>query len=329
MFANTSDVEWHQGEARWHLCFKGREPQEQGKFKVRFLVVNESLTPLLALNATEKMKLLIIHKEHFVNVVEDVNSDLIDKYPDVFNKSPGTLPGKVHLQVDSNSKPVVLQVRKIPAFVREKFKEELKRLESMEVIASLDQLTEWDSQIVVAVNKSGEMLICIDPKPLNTALKREHIPALDARVFTKVNLASEFWHLELDEESSMLTTFPTPYGQYSWLRLPFGLSISSEIFLKHFYQELHGLPSVKCIADDVLIHGTNEADHDGNLEWLMGRCLQKGIKLNSQKLEFKAKEVPFHGHLHTTEGLKPDPEKVRAIVQMPCPERQDNILQLN
>ena len=61
----------------------------------------------------------------------------------------------------------------------------------------------------------------------------------------------------------------------------------------------------------------------------MGRCQQKGIKLNSQKLELKAKEVSFHGQLLTTEGLKPDPEKGRAIVEMPRPEGRDDILWLN
>ena len=75
---------------------------------------------------------------------------------------------------------------------------------------------------MVAVKTSGELRVCIDPKPLNAAaLKREHyqIPVVDnllpdvtgARVFTKVDLASAFWHLELDEESSKLTTFATPY----------------------------------------------------------------------------------------------------------------------
>ena len=49
----------------------------------------------------------------------------------------------------------------------------------------------------------------------------------------------------------------------------------------------------------------------------MRRCQQKGIKLNAEKLEYECKEVPFHGHLLTTAGLKPDPEKVRAIVEMP------------
>ena len=314
-------------------------PKNNEKFKVRCLVVKENLTPLLGLNTTEKMKLLTIHKENFVHVVEKVCDDLLDKYPVVFDKGFGTLPGKVHLQVDPDSKPVILPARKVPVSVREKFKEELRRLESLNVIAPVDQPTEWVSQIVVAVKKSGELRVCIDPKPLNAALKREHyqIPVIDdllpdltdARVFTKVDLASAFWHLELDHESSMITTFATPYGRYRWLRLPFGLSVSSKIFQKRLHQELYDLPGVKCIADDVLIHGTNEADHDSNLEAFMNKCQQKGIKLNSQKLEFKCKEIPFHGHLLTTEGLKPDPEKARAIVEMPRPEKRDDILRLN
>ena len=151
----------------------------------------------------------------------------------------------------------------------------------------------------------------------------------DARVFTKVDLASDFWHLELDGESSMLTTFATLYGRYRWLRLPFGLSVSSEIFQKRLHQELQGLPGVKCIADDVLIHGTNEADHDSSLDGFMRRCQQKGMKLNAEKLEYNCKEVAFHGHQLTTEGLKPDPEKVRAIVQMPRLKYRDDILRLN
>ena len=58
-------------------------------------------------------------------------------------------------------------------------------------------------------------------------------------------------------------------------------------------------------------------------------CQQKAIKLNAEKLEYRCKEVPFHGHLLTTEGLKPDPEKVRAIVEMPRPKERDDILRLN
>ena len=68
------------------------------------------------------------------------------------------------------------------------------------------------------------MRICIDQKLLNAALKREYyqIPLIDdllpdltdAYVFTKVNLAAAFWHLVLDDESSVLATFASPYGRF-------------------------------------------------------------------------------------------------------------------
>lgn len=72
-----------------------------------------------------------------------------------------------------------------------------------------------------------------------------------------------------------------------------------------------------CIADYVLIHGTCDADHNANLENFVQKCQKKGIKLNRDELKYKCKEVSSHGHFLTTEGVKPDPHKVTAIIEMP------------
>ncbi|PFX33304.1 Retrovirus-related Pol polyprotein from transposon 17.6 [Stylophora pistillata] len=314
-------------------------PRNNTKYKVRFVVVKKNLTLLLGLNATEKMGFLTVHKENFVSVVENLENDLVIKYADVFDEGLGKQPGKVHLQVDPASQPVILPARKVLVSVREKFKAELQRLQELEVVAPVDEPTEWVSQFVFAVKKCGELRVCIDPKALNAALKRERyqIPVIDdllpdlaeARVFTKVDLASAFWHSVLDDESSLLTTFATPHGRYRCVRLPFGLCVSSEIFQKHLHQELLGLPGVKCIADDLLIYGKDDADHDCNLEGFIKRCQLKGIKLNRAKLDYRCKEVPFHGHLLTTEDLKPDPQRFKAITEMPRPEKPEDVSRLN
>ena len=165
------------------VMWKGTKvkPGNNAKYKVRFLMVKENLTPLLGLNATEKMGLLTVHKENFASVVENLEDDLIVKYADVFDKRPGKLPGKVHLQVDPACQPVILPARKVPVSVKEKFKAELQRLQDLEVIAPFDEPTKWVSQFVVAVTKSGELRVCIDLKALNAALKRERykIPVID------------------------------------------------------------------------------------------------------------------------------------------------------
>ena len=275
--------------------------RNNAKYKVRFLIVKENLTPLLGLNATEKMGLLTVHKENFVSVAENLEDNRIVKYADVFDKHPGKLPGKVHLPLNPACQPVILPARKVPVSVKKKLKAELERLQDLEVIAPVDEPTVWFSQFVVAVKKSGELRVCIDPKALNAALKweRYQIPVIDellpdlaeARVFNKVDLASAFWHLLLDDESSLLTTFATLHGRYRWLRLPFGLCVSSEISQKHLHQLLLGLPGVKCVADDVLIYGRDDADHDGNLEGFMKSCQLQGIKLNRAKLQVQGSRL--------------------------------------
>ena len=130
--------------------------------------------------------------------------------------------------------------------------------------------------MVVATKKSGALRICIDPRPLNAALKRERyqlpilvdiLPELgQAKVFSTVDLRSGYWHCVLDEESSLLTTFATPFGRYRWCRLPFGLSVSSEIFQKRVNQALDGLEGVLDIVDDVLIYGYGDTEEQANAD---------------------------------------------------------------
>ena len=67
-------------------------------------------------------------------------------------------------------------------------------------------------------------------------------------------------------------------------------------------------------------HETVIRDHDQNLEEFLQRYAARGIKLNSNKVSLRRKEVPFIGHVATDKGLCVDPAKVRAIAEMPQPE---------
>ena len=98
-----------------------------------------------------------------------------------------------------------------------------------------------------------------------------------AKVFSKADLLSGYWHVVLDEESSNLTTFQTQFGRFKWRRLPFGLSVSAEIFQKKLLEALEGLPGVICIADDVIIHGKNQEDHDSNMRAFLKRCREQEL----------------------------------------------------
>ena len=271
--------------------------------------------------------------------------EIVGGYPEVFQRELGALPGTVDLEVEQGATPVVAPPRRVPTSLKKKLKTELDRLQQLEEKALINEPTPWVSSLAVAVKKLGALRICIEPRPLNTALKRERyqlsvlddiVPELSkARVFSTVDLKSGYWHCVLAPESSKLTTFATPYERYIWIRLPFGLSASSEIFQKHLTHTLENLPGVLCIPDDILIYGTGENDEEAtanqnrSLQDLLQRCKDRGIVLNPDKMKLRTSEVNFMGHLLTNKGLKPDPAKVEAITKMPKPQDVEGVQRLN
>ena len=201
------------------------------------------------------------------------------------------------------------------------------------------------NSVAIATKKSGGIKVCIDPRPLNTALGRERhqmvildeiLPDLsNAKVFSTVDLRSGCWRCFLDTKSSMLTTFSTPHGRYRWLRLPFGICVSSEIFQRQINHALDGLDGIVNIEDDILVFSVGETkedaekDHDTKLTNLLHQCNERGIALNPDKLKLRMDEVAFMGYILTDEGVKIDPEKVKAIVEMPAPTSIEEVQRLN
>ena len=147
-----------------------------------------------------------------------------------------------------------------------------------------DPLTERTSNhqggsLVVAEKPNAKLCVCIDPQHLNRALKRSHYPLPviedilpelnDVKVFSKADLKDGFLQIQLDEESSKLTTFQTPWGRYRYLPMLFGISPAPGYFQRKLAQNLEGLNGAYKIAYDVLITGRGSPlkeavkDHDG------------------------------------------------------------------
>ena len=168
--------------------------------------------------------------------------------------------------------------------------------------------------------------LCLDPKDLNHAIKRPHhcTPTLDdvlpklngAKYFSIVDARSGYWNIKLDHASSLYTTFNSPHGRYRFLRLPFGLICAQDIFQKKVDETFGNLPGVTGITDDIVIYGCNLIDHDTNLKAVMERARETGLRFNADKCKIRCTEIPFFGHIVSSNGLRPDPQKVVAISNM-------------
>ena len=245
-------------------------------------------------------------------------------------KGFGGLDGEVSIHLKENAIPKIHPPRRVPYAIKDRVKEELDRMESMDVIEKVTQPTDWVNSLVIAEKPNKKLRLCLDPKDLNEAIKRPHYntrtleEALaempDAKYFSKLDAQSGYWQLKLDEKSSYLTTFNTPHGRYRFKRLPFGLVCAQDYFQMKMDEIFEGIPGVTPLVDDVLISGSTREEHDKTLRVALQRALERNLKLNPDNLTVGVQQVEYFGHLVTSEGLKPDPAKVEAITNMPEPK---------
>ena len=221
--------------------------------------------------------------------------DLVKEYPDQFDKI-GNFPGEYHITVEETA-PVVHAPRRCPIHMRDELKHELDAMEELGVITKVTDPTSWVSSIAISRRANGKLRICLDPKDLTRAIKRCHYRTLTtdevthklagSRYFSKLDAKNGYWSIRLDHESSLLTTFNSPFGRYRYLRMPFGLAMSQDVFQQHMDAILEDCPGAVCIADDIVIFGKSEAEHDRNLCNFMTVAAKNGLQLNSEKCSVK------------------------------------------
>lgn len=263
-----------------------------------------------------------------VRRVDSIKTEsILEEFSDCF-EGIGCLKRNHKIRVNPEVRPTVNRARRIPLSLEGKVKEELDKMEASGIITRVDQPTEWVNSMVVVEKKNHEVRICLDPRELNKAILREHhhIPTLDdiahrfagKKVFTILDMKHGYWHVPLDEESRLLTTFSTPFGRYSFNRLPFGVNSAAEVFEKRV-EEVFGDLNVAIYFDDLIVAGKDQDEHDANLRKLLTRARENNVRFNRDKVQLNQNEVTYLGHIVSAEGLKPDPEKVKAITEMPDP----------
>ena len=122
-----------------------------------------------------------------------------------------------------------------------------------------------------------------------------------------------FWSVALHDESSYLTTFGTIFGRYRYLVMPYGSIDSQDAFQTKMDQILEGLKGVVSTADDIVVHGVTERQHDDNIRKHMERAHENCLVFNPDKCSIQSESVMFFGCLYDRNGIRPDPAKVEAI----------------
>lgn len=142
-----------------------------------FYVTETNSRTILSLKTCQQLNLVkVLHSLKLSSGITNLQEEEIkDKYKKVF-KGLGKLEQPYHMEVDSTAIPSAQPPRKIPATLRRKLKEELNRMEADEVIAKVDEPTEWVHNPVIVEKPNGKPRICLDPRELNKYLKGRALP---------------------------------------------------------------------------------------------------------------------------------------------------------
>ena len=242
---------------------------------------------------------------------------MLDSKKKLFEPGLGTLQGfKAKIHVDPAATPKFCKPRQVPYAMREKVETELYRLLAKGIIEPV-KFADWAAPIVPVMKSDKESVrICGDYKlTVNVASKLEQYPiprvedlfatVAGGKFFTKLDMSHAYQQIELDDASKQYVVINTHKGLFRYNRLPFGVSSAPAIFQR--------------VMHDILVSGKIEKAHLEVLEQVLDCLEEAGLRLNRGKCVFMTDSVAYLGHNVDAQGLHPDPDKVRAVVEAAQP----------
>lgn len=273
-----------------------------------------------------------IHKVH-----NDLQS-MLDKHKSVFDHSKlGKLEGfqaKVY-PVKENGEMAFYKAAPVPYASRHKVDAALDDLLDQGVIEPV-RFSDYACPIVVVNKPDGKVRICGNYKlTVNKILKVEQypIPTFEDMMqemqggisYTKLDLSHAYHQVELEPEARKYTTINTHRGLYQYTRLPFGLASAPALFQRTMESLIGDIPMCRPYLDDIIVSGKTEEEHLNNLERVLERLQNSGLRLKKGKCEFLKQSVQYLGHKVDKDGIGPLQEKLDAIREAPRPVNQTQL----
>lgn len=219
--------------------------------------------------------------------------------------------------------------------LRHVIKEQIDEMLQYDIIRP--SVSPYASPVVMIPKKDGKMRFCIDYRKLNsvTVKDRYPLPRIDftldalfgARYFTTLDLFSGYWQLELADCDKHKTAFISEFGLFEFNRMPFGLANAPSTFQRAMNDILKKALYKYCLVylDDVIIYSSTFEEHLLHLAKVFKMLAKAGLKLKREKCAFARTSVGYLGHVVSNTGVRPDPIKVKAIVDFKTP---GNVAQL-
>ena len=189
----------------------------------------------------------------------------------------------------------------------------------------------WASGFVIVSKKDGAKRFCVDYRKLNDVTVKDSysIPRIDdsleqlsvAQWFSCLDLNAGYWQVEVDEADREKTAFTSRRGLFEFKTMPFGLCNAPATFERLMETVLAGLNWQICLIylDDIIVHGESFEAMLTNLDRVLSKLQEAGLKLKPRKCQLFKEEVEYLVHIVSASGIKTVPKKIQAVRDWPEP----------
>ncbi|KAK2706032.1 hypothetical protein QYM36_016153, partial [Artemia franciscana] len=136
-----------------------------------FYIVRSNTTPIVGLKSCKDLELIKL----ILNIQKEDRTTSAYSKLDTF-EGIENLENKCEIHLKENAVPTVYPARKVPLAMKQKLKDELDRLEALNIIGKVSEPTDWVNAMVMVEKKDGSVRLCIDPVDLNKTIRRPHYP---------------------------------------------------------------------------------------------------------------------------------------------------------
>lgn len=235
-------------------------------------------------------------------------------------------------------KPIKQPPRRVPLAFAEAEKECITQLEKQRVIRK--STSPWASPIVLVRKKNGKVRPCVDYRRLNAVTEPDAFPlpriqdCLDSvagsAIFSTFDLISGYQQIPMKESDIPKTAFVTKYGLYEFLTMPFGLMNAGARFQRLMEIVLQGLQWQSCLVylDDIIEFSKDFPQHIEGIRQVLDKIQGAGLKLKPEKCHLFCPKATFLGHIVSEEGIQPNGENIRKILEWPTPQNVTEVRQI-
>jgi ribonuclease HI len=251
---------------------------------------------------------------------------------------PGIDPEIVqhYIPTDPNIKPIKQRSRRLQPKWNDKIKEEVEKQWAAGFLQVV-KYPEWIANVVPVPKKNGKVRMCVDYRDLNKASPKDdfplpHIDVLVDNVAGNALLSfmdgfSGYNQILVAPEDREKTTFTTEWGTYCYKVMPFGLKNAGATYQRMATTLLHDMihKEVEVYVDDMIVKSPTRDDHAEYLDRFLERIKKYRLRLNPQKCVFGVTSGKLLGFIVSERGIEVDPDKIRAILEMPPPKTEKEV----